>query len=210
MAFFPSFSNDFTPLFRLLDDYDVHRSSTARTPGQQQQGRACSIRSFTPRFDVRESKDAYHLDGEMPGIDQKDIEIEFADLQTIVIKGRTAREYTSTNVEEQQPQLQVEDAPSSPAPSSPSSHQPTVEDEDAPPQQEQQEIAKPATKSVTKKRKNEPKYWVSERSFGEFHRSFNFPIRVDQENVRANLKNGILSITVPKAAAPTLKKIHVE
>lgn len=32
------------------------------------------------------------------------------------------------------------------------------------------------------------RYWVSERSVGEFHRSFAFPARVDREGVEANLK----------------------
>ena len=54
------------------------------------------------------------------------------------------------------------------------------------------------------------RYWVSERSVGQFSRSFAFPSRVDQDNVRASLKNGILSIVVPKASAPTTRKINIE
>lgn len=65
---FPS-SGDFTPLFRLLDDYDIHR--TGRQSSQS------SMRSFSPRFDVRETGEGYHLDGELPGIAQNDIDIEF-------------------------------------------------------------------------------------------------------------------------------------
>jgi len=45
------------------------------------------------------------------------------------------------------------------------------------------------------------KFWVSERSVGEFARSFHFPTKVDQDAVKASMKNGILSITVPKTQA---------
>ncbi|CAI7594572.1 unnamed protein product [Penicillium crustosum] len=76
-------SGDFAPLFRLLDDYDDHRSSRNQA----------AVRSFSPRFDIRESEDAYHFDGELPGIDQKDIDIEFSDPQTLVVKGHSEREY---------------------------------------------------------------------------------------------------------------------
>jgi HSP20 family molecular chaperone IbpA len=55
-----------------------------------------------------------------------------------------------------------------------------------------------------------PKYWVSERSVGEFARTISFPKQVDQENVKAGLKNGILSIIVPKAVAPQSKRINIE
>ncbi len=45
------------------------------------------------------------------------------------------------------------------------------------------------------------KYWLSERSIGEFSRSFKFASRVDQDAVTAHLDNGVLTVTVPKAKA---------
>ena len=39
---------------------------------------------------------------------------------------------------------------------------------------------------------------------------FTFPGRVDQDRVKASLRNGILSVNVPKATAPKTKKISVE
>ncbi|KAL2218353.1 30 kDa heat shock protein [Thermoascus aurantiacus ATCC 26904] len=154
LSLFPSFgTGEFSSLFRLLDDYDLHRATRGN--------RAAAVRGFAPRFDVRESADAYHLDGELPGIPQKDIEIEFTDQQTLVIKGRSEREYHS-----------------------PESGETRGDDRH--------------------------KYWVSERSVGEFHRSFTFPTRVDQDHVRASLKDGILSVVVPKTTAPTQRKITIE
>jgi HSP20 family molecular chaperone IbpA len=71
--------------------------------------------------------------------------------------------------------------------------------------------ATPAEIAVTEPpRSDESKYWVSERSVGEFARTFSFPKPVDQENVKASLKNGIISIIVPKAAAPQSKRINIE
>ncbi|OXV08704.1 hypothetical protein Egran_03533 [Elaphomyces granulatus] len=151
---------DFSPLFRLLDDYDLHRSGRSDT----------SMRSFAPKFDVREAGDAYILDGELPGMDQKD---------TLVVKGRCEREYRSPEEGEATSQKAGE---------------------------KEKEKEKQASKKETGPRH---KYWVSERSIGEFHRSFNFPTRVDQDNVKAHLKNGVLSITVPKAGPAASKKIAI-
>ncbi|KAJ5106078.1 hypothetical protein NUU61_003425 [Penicillium alfredii] len=160
-ANFPT-SGDFAPLFRLLDDYDVHRSS-----------RSAPVRSFSPRFDVRESDDAYHLDGELPGIAQKDIDIEFSDPQTLVVKGRTEREYHT-------------------------SPEASPEGDEANLDQKAKD-AQPAHH-----------FWASERSVGEFQRTFSFPARVDQDAVKASLKNGILSVLVPKTTAAVSKKITIE
>ncbi|KAL4974077.1 30 kDa heat shock protein [Aspergillus desertorum] len=170
---------DFAPLFRLLDDYDNHRSTRGQT----------SVQSFAPRFDVRESTEAYHLDGELPGIPQSKIDIEFTDPQTLVIKGRSEREYHSPNDDIKTEQAETENQT----------------------QGESSEVAKTGEKQVsTKKAANRPRYWVSERSVGEFQRTFTFPTRVNQDNVKASLKDGILSVVIPKAVAPTAKKITIQ
>ena len=41
-------------------------------------------------------------------------------------------------------------------------------------------------------------YHYRERCFGTFDRSFNLPETVDEENISASFKNGILSIQLPK------------
>ncbi|KAL3442475.1 HSP20-like chaperone [Aspergillus insuetus] len=180
---FPFQTADWSPLFTLLDDYDNHRSR--RGQGQT------TIRSFAPRFDVRETKDAYHLDGELPGIAQKDIDIEFTDPQTLVVKGRVQREYSSSptpSPEEQQPQIESQGGES-----------------------KSSEVVKSGDKQVsTTKTTPKPRYWVSERSVGEFQRTFSFPERVSQDDVKASLKDGILSLVVPKAAPPASRKITIQ
>jgi len=55
------------------------------------------------------------------------------------------------------------------------------------------------------------RYWVQERMVGEFQRSFSFPHNIDQEAVKASLKNGILSVVVPKRNISDAKrKIQIE
>jgi HSP20 family molecular chaperone IbpA len=154
--------------------------------------------SFSPRFDVREMNDSYLLDGEVSGISQSDIEIEFADSNTLVIKGRSQRDYKNSVPEMANSSNQV---------TSPKSHQPTVEDE-----------VNEGESSVTTSAKLSPKeaslpavkYWVAERHVGQFQRMFTFQTKVDQDGVKANLKNGILSIVIPKAPVSTPKKIRIE
>ncbi|KIH92754.1 hypothetical protein SPBR_03114 [Sporothrix brasiliensis 5110] len=47
------------------------------------------------------------------------------------------------------------------------------------------------------------RYWVQERAVGQFKRVFSFPVPVDEANVRANLENGILNVSIPKAKRET-------
>jgi len=180
MSLFPRFATgDFTPLFRLLDEYDTHRG-TPRI--------AESVRTFQPRFDVCENDKAYELHGELPGINQSDINIEFSDPQTIVISGRSERAFESGTpvgaIEGGQEKGRITEK----------GHENGQEAEQD---------------KTERKTQHGSKYWVSERSIGEYHRSFSFPARVDQDAVKASLKNGILSVVVPKAAPAPLKKISI-
>ncbi|KAJ6114396.1 HSP20-like chaperone [Penicillium sp. IBT 16267x] len=161
------FARDLSSVFRLFDDYDVHRRGN---------NRQLASRPFTPRFDVRETEDAYHLDGELPGVDQKNIEIEFSDAHSLVVKGRTEREYHS------KPEGETETEDNSEA----------------------------DTGSSKKNKPAVPRYWVSERTVGEFQRTFTFSTRVDQDAVKASLKGGVLSIVIPKATAAAPKKIIIQ
>ncbi|KAL4975776.1 HSP20-like chaperone [Aspergillus desertorum] len=207
MAFFPRYcSGDFAPLFQLLDDYDMHQAT--RRPNKK----VTNVRTFAPKFDVYEQGDRYYLDGELPGVDQSNIEIEFTDPQTLVIKGRSERNYHKG----QQSEPDADDRSET---SSVKSLQPTVEDwdemNDATPAVDPTSASTPKGKAVEKTsstKSQEPayKFWASERSIGEFHRTFAFPSRVDQDAVRASLNNGILSVVLPKEPAPQLKKVRVE
>lgn len=231
--FFPpsSISSDLAPLFRLLDSAtaDLVPSTTSRA--------ARRTASFTPRFDVRELGSQYELQGELPGIEQKDLQIEFVDERTLVIRGRTTQEYSSgqngddatsttkaveagdkvvDNAEEKtansnyrRPSVQEEDsdyvdagAEAASAPK-PNPSQPTTELAEQTTQQQSKDVSSASEQPNFK-------YWISERSVGEFERRFSFPGRVDQDAVKASLKNGILSVVVPKIVRGETRRIQIE
>jgi HSP20 family protein len=52
-------------------------------------------------------------------------------------------------------------------------------------------------------------FYASERSYGGFTRTFTLPEGVDGENVHAELKNGVLVLTVPKKPEVQPKKIQL-
>lgn len=54
-------------------------------------------------------------------------------------------------------------------------------------------------------------WYFSERQFGAFERSFRLPADVDEDAIRADLKDGILTITMPRKARSdkTAKQIEI-
>ncbi|KAJ9602349.1 hypothetical protein H2200_013204 [Cladophialophora chaetospira] len=207
--------HEVAPLFSLFDE----------TFGELQRASRVARRQFNPRFDLKETKESYSLEGELPGIDQKDLNIEFVDEHTLTIKGRTERHAESgrrpQDVEAEK-KAAIEETAAASETSSVKSHQATVEDEEpanssAGATENNAEVAAPSpapaeqqpAKAETQ-RAAEQQYWISERHVGEFSRSFSFPQRVNQEAVKASLKNGILSIVVPKAPVPESRRINIE
>jgi len=106
-----------------------------------------------PVVDVVESEKAYEITAELPGMDEKNIEVKVAD-GILTIKGEK--------------------------------------------QEEKEE----------KKRG----YYLQERHFGSFERSFEVPESVDPDKIDATFKNGVLTLTLPKKAEAQKpsKKIDVK
>jgi len=220
-------ATSFHPLFRFLDDFEQHSRNTNNTSeGGHRQSRIAPLKTFTPKFDVKETADAYELHGDLPGIEQKDVEIEFTDSQTLSIKGRTEHSSTSSSgfVEDAPAQGSITDGKADTSSTHNGGHKATVEDEEAAAAAEKSnsssnnknnnnnntstEVATKGSQEVGRKGPA-TKYWVSERSVGEFSRSFSFPVRVDADAVKANMKNGVLSIVVPKARKQESRKITI-
>lgn len=201
--------HEVAPLFSLFDE----------TLNELQRASRVARRQFNPRFDLKETKEAYSLEGELPGIDQGNLNIEFTDEHTLTIKGRSERHSESGSrpqAVEAEKKSAIEETPASET-SSVKSHQATVEDEEpanssAAAAEEAAPTPAPAGQqpAKTEEQRPEQQYWISERHVGEFTRSFSFPQRVNQEAVKASLKNGILSIVVPKAPAPESRRINIE
>ena len=53
-------------------------------------------------------------------------------------------------------------------------------------------------------------YHRIERSYGSFERTFTVPNTVDAEHVKADYKNGVLTVTLPKKETAKPRKINVE
>ncbi|TVY57882.1 30 kDa heat shock protein [Lachnellula cervina] len=193
----------FTPLFRLLDEFDSYNGG--RRNGTN--GTGTALKSFQPKFDVKEVESGYELHGELPGIDQKNVEIEFVDPQTLSIRGHIERSYESGEAPASSSSGAIKEAGET------KGHKATVEDD-------AQEPATPPTESTSKEVQHSSqqrdqeqappsRYWVSERSIGSFSRTFSFPVRVDQDHVKASMKDGILSIVVPKTNETGSRKITI-
>ena len=55
-------------------------------------------------------------------------------------------------------------------------------------------------------------YYLQERNFGSFERSFGVPEGVDADKIEANFKKGVLTVTLPKKAEAQkpAKKIEIK
>lgn len=244
------FSGPNQDIFRLLDEsaraFDNFPAWLNAESSQQQP------RTFQPRFDVQEHEASYELRGELPGVEGKDLDVQFTDPTTLVIRGRTessrtegqapkpvdgsaadatmsgALEDNATNATAAPEETEKAVSDTASVHSDSSYVQPTVEDDapetastltggannEATPATSTVSAAAPAedaAKQAASSEQAQPSshYWLSERRTGSFKRTFTFPIRVDQDNVSASLRNGVLNITVPKAAVPEPRRISV-
>jgi HSP20 family protein len=111
---------------------------------------ATTPRSFSPRFDVKETKDAYVFRADLPGVKQESLDISLTG-NRLSVSGHREQE----------------------------------------------------------RREQNDTYYATECSYGSFTRSFTLPEGVDAENVRADLKEGVLELTVPKKPEVQPKRITV-
>jgi HSP20 family protein len=92
-----------------------------------------------PVVDVVEKEKEYQISAELPGLEEKDVDVSVAD-DMLTIKGEK--------------------------------------------KEEKEEKAK--------------NYYLSERRYGAFQRSFQLPSGVDAEKIEANFQKGVLTVTLPK------------
>lgn len=59
-------------------------------------------------------------------------------------------------------------------------------------------------------KKEDGKWLVKERSYQKFSRSFTLPDDVEAEKVAAEVKNGVLTVTMPRKALPAPKRIAIK
>lgn len=212
MALMPRFSdNAFAPMVRFIEEYtrnvsaDQDQQRLSNPFSALLDSKRAFMQTFRPRFDVTETKDAYELRGELPGVAQEDLVLEFTDAQTLAV-----RRSTQTSREDGErpkswlkgPEAQSERETGD---RGDEKHDPVALSED--------KLFKTISDSAGSNTGNsdtKPKFWVSERSYGSFARFYIFPERVDQDGIKASLKDGVLSISVSKLPARENKKIQIE
>ena len=107
--------------------------------------------SFTPAFEVKETKDGYVFRADVPGIKEEDLEVHLTG-QRLTISGKREEE---------------------------------------------------------KKQESET-YYTYERSYGSFTRTFTLPEGCDGAKAHAELKEGVLTLLVPKTLEAQPKRIDVK
>lgn len=129
---------------RLFDDFDrdiwtapFRRSLFEAEPFWRRQSNGAGA----PAVDIVEKDNAYEVKADLPGLDEKNVEVNLAD-GMLTIKGQKQEE----------------------------------------------------------KEEKKKDYYLHERHFGAFERSFRVPETVDADKIEAAFKKGVLTITLPKKA----------
>jgi HSP20 family protein len=122
---------------RLFEDFLGSFGGAPRWPAPHEWGAG----AIMPRFDVTETDEAVEVKAELPGMDEKDVEVTL-DEETLTIKGEKKQE----------------------------------------------------------KEEKKRNYYMSELSYGQFHRVVPLPSAIDRDKAKATFKNGVLRLTVPKTA----------
>jgi HSP20 family protein len=105
---------------------------------------------FVPAFEVKETKDAYIFKADLPGVQEKDVDITLTG-DRLTIGGKRELE----------------------------------------------------------KEEDSDRFYAYERSFGSFSRSFTLPEGVDTEHCNAEMKDGVLSLRLPKKPEVQPKRIQL-
>jgi HSP20 family molecular chaperone IbpA len=146
---------------------------------------------FTPNFDVRESANYYFLEGEFPGIANKsDIHIEWVGHRTLVVEARVAK----LDEEAEWAILHGD-----------SEHKSDKERSGVAVENGHGSRHETKGKGIRE--------LLNDRHMGKLQRSFTFPYKVDAENLKARLSNGLLKILVTKSTTEEgepRKRIEIE
>lgn len=162
---------------------------------------------LSPNFDVRETAEAYFLEGEFPGINGAHaLKVEWLDGNSLRVTGHIYKT-----------DLEAEWAAYILCKTSP---EPAVRDQacGAVVQSASENNFLPLARSSHEDHRDPspkddmPKEWLSERAVGDFVRTFDFPAAVDTAGIRVKLHQGLLRMMVPKAdpRASRSKEIAVE
>ncbi len=125
---------------RLFDDFrPFDWRLPSRLPGVEVPRLSRAEWQVAPAIDIVEKEDAYEITAELPGLDEKNVEIRLSN-HTLTIKGEKSEE----------------------------------------------------------KEDKQKDYYLSERRYGSFQRSFQVPDGVDVDKIEANFARGVLTVKLPR------------
>lgn len=143
------------PTWSGWDPFQMMRELMSWDPFQQLDAATPLIgrmaRSFSPTFEVKETPEAFVIRADVPGLEEKDLDVSLTG-NRLTISGRREAEQRS-------------------------------EDE---------------------------AYYAYERSYGAFSRSFVLPDGIDVEHVEGELRNGVLTVHLPKKPEVQPRKIAIK
>jgi len=195
--FLSLFNDTFSQLDRLSNEMQGHLNNAVTNSNTE--GGSKNLLTFAPKFDIKETEKAYILEGEMPGIERKHVNIEWADDNTLIVKGRVEsyreegekpKAIEASNSNEASGALPAAEATKEKTDDSTKSAE-TNNDNAMTTKNNNGEVAKQTEQT-------KPTYHLTERTIGSFQRVFSFPGEVQHDAVKAALKNGILTVTIPK------------
>jgi len=165
----PNYLNMFNDFDRFLDDF----WKTVPTRNVR-----------VPSVDVQEQESGYILDAELPGFEEKDIDVRVEDhVLTIESRKNTETEKGSK-------------ADTDSAKGNGTAKQAADSEE--------------KLSSRSSGRSSENSYLIRERNVTSFRRTFKLPEGVDEDNIQGEYRNGILHLEIPKAPEKQPKKIAVK
>ncbi|MCF7953287.1 MAG: Hsp20/alpha crystallin family protein, partial [Spirochaetales bacterium] len=133
-----------------------------------------------PSVDIQEDEKAYVLDAELPGYEEKDIDVHVED-HILTIESRREDKHAA---------------------------QPAEKEAETENQDRKEEKA--ADGNAEKNEAENRNFLVRERRLASFRRSFKLPEGVDEDSIQGEYKNGILHLEIPKKAKEQPKKIAVK
>ena len=142
-----------TEIDRLFDDFRHFGIRSPLSRAVPTFDLASSAGWFAPAFDMTEQNGEFAISAELPGIDEKNIELKIGN-GILTVKGEKSEE----------------------------------------------------------KKEEEKDYYLSERRYGSFQRSFELPAGVDADKIEAAFSKGVLTIKLPKTAdaIKSEKKIDIK
>src|SRR5690348_1499776 len=107
--------------------------------------------AFVPKFEVKETQDAYVFKADLPGVKESDLEISVTG-NRVAVSGKREEE----------------------------------------------------------ERREDETFYAWERAYGSFSRTFTLPEGADTDNIRADMRDGVLTLVIPKKPEVQPKKVQVQ